>query len=116
MSLACETDRKLVKEIVKNAHRPVKSRIIPPEILEKYKKKVTELNEDVEKVLREELEERLLEKAEKQMETLEKKLNSKEANPERDREWFQTKRERKEEKGEGKNSCCLSNAKPDLIN
>ncbi|KAK6627160.1 putative ATP-dependent RNA helicase ddx27 [Polyplax serrata] len=97
VSLACESERKLVKEIVKKAKRPVKSRIIPPKTLEKYKEKVTELSEDIEKVLKEELEERLLEKAEKQMGVLEKQINSMVDDSNRTREWFQTKKERKQE-------------------
>ena len=100
VSLACESERKLVKEIVKKAERPVKSRIIPPQILLKYKKKVEELGEDVDKVLKEELEERLLQKAEMQMNAMEKKLKSNDDNNDYDktREWFQTKKQRSDEK------------------
>lgn len=51
VSLAGEAERKVVKEIVKRANNPVKARVIPNEILAKYKKKLTDLEKDVERVL-----------------------------------------------------------------
>lgn len=40
VSLVGENERKIVKEIVKNAEKSVKNRIIPIEIIEKYKRKL----------------------------------------------------------------------------
>lgn len=88
-----------MKEIVKNAKQPVKSRIIPPDILEKYKAKVEELKESIEQVLKEEMEERLMEKAEKQLNQMEKKLSANQTGVSTAREWFQTKKQRQLEKG-----------------
>lgn len=51
VSLAGEKERKLVKEIVKRAKNPVKARVIPPEIIEKYKKKLEELDPKIGKFL-----------------------------------------------------------------
>lgn len=100
VSLAGELDRKLVKTIVKSAKRPVKSRIIPPNILEKYRKKVESISGAIEDILKEEMQERLMEKAEKQLTKAERKLKSSGMEPAR--EWFQTKKQRKAEKGKNK--------------
>lgn len=40
VSLVGENERRIVKEIIKNAEKSVKNRIIPIEIIEKYKKKL----------------------------------------------------------------------------
>ncbi|CAK9823753.1 Probable ATP-dependent RNA helicase DDX27 [Anthophora retusa] len=97
VSLAGEQERSLVKEIIKNARNPVKNRIIPPDIIEKYNKKLQLLEPDVEKILEEERNERELAKIENKAnraENLLKNENDKGAQ----RTWFQTNKERKEEK------------------
>jgi ATP-dependent RNA helicase DDX27 len=47
VSLAGETERKIVKEIIKNAVNPVKSRVIPLEIIEKYRNKLKALEPEI---------------------------------------------------------------------
>lgn len=49
VSLAGEQERKIVKEIIKNAINPVKNRIIPPEIVDKYRKKLVALEPEISK-------------------------------------------------------------------
>lgn len=95
ISLAGELERKIVKEIVKGARNPVKSRIIPPDILEKYKLKLAKLDPQINQILQEENEERLLSKTENQANRVEKILKGEQ---EKNRPWFQTKKQRKEEK------------------
>lgn len=95
ISLAGELERKIVKEIIKGARNPVKSRIIPSEIIEKYKRKLVILEPQLNKILQEEYEERLLSKAENQANRAEKILKGEQ---EEKRPWFQTKKQRKEEK------------------
>lgn len=51
VSLAGEGERKVVKEIVKRANNPVKSRLIANEILAKYKKKLAMIDPDVERII-----------------------------------------------------------------
>ncbi|XP_055597473.1 probable ATP-dependent RNA helicase DDX27 [Uranotaenia lowii] len=96
VSLAGELERKIVKDIIKNAVNPVKNRIIPTEIIEKYRKKVQALEEEIEKVLQEERAEKLLLQTEMQLNRTEKKLKGEAAGP--NREWFQSHRQRMEEK------------------
>uniref|UniRef100_A0A1B6CUR1 RNA helicase n=2 Tax=Clastoptera arizonana TaxID=38151 RepID=A0A1B6CUR1_9HEMI len=96
VSLAGEAERKLVKQIVKKARNPVKSRLIPPEIVEKYRKKVSRLEEEITKILQEEWEEKTLQKAENQANKAEKILKG--GPGERPRSWFQTHKQRMEEK------------------
>lgn len=49
VSLAGERERKIVKDIIKNAEAAVKNRIIPPEIVEKYKQKLNILEPEIRK-------------------------------------------------------------------
>lgn len=49
VSLAGEKERKIVKDIIKNAESSVKNRIIPPEIIEKYRNKLTALEPEIRK-------------------------------------------------------------------
>lgn len=98
VSLAGEQERSLVKEIIKNAKNPVKNRIILPDIIDKYSKKLQSLETDVNKILEEERNERELAKIENQANRVEKLLKN-ETNKGTQRTWFQTQKERKEEKG-----------------
>ncbi|KAI4468258.1 atp-dependent rna helicase rhle-related [Holotrichia oblita] len=95
VSLAGEQERKIVKEIIKGATNPVKSRIIPLDILEKYKSKLEQLETKIEHILQEEYEERLLSKTENQANRAEKLLKG---GTEEKRPWFQSTKERKLEK------------------
>lgn len=95
VSLAGEKERKIVKEVIKRAKNPVKSRIIPPDILNKYKDKVEKLESQIKQILHEEYEERILSKAENQANRAEKIIKG-EREPKRP--WFQTAKERKDEK------------------
>lgn len=98
VSLAGEQERSLVKEIIKNAKNPVKNRIIPPDIVGKYNKKLQSLESDVENILEEERQERELAKIENQANRVERLLKDEKDTGEQ-RSWFQTQKERKEEKG-----------------
>lgn len=95
VSLAGEQERKIVKEVIKRAKNPVKSRVIPPDIIEKYRTKLANLEQQIQQILQEEYEERLLSKAENQANRVEKLLAGEKREK---RSWFQTKKERKEEK------------------
>ena len=50
MSISGEGERKMVKEIVRRARDPVKARVVPVDIVEKYRKKLAILESDVTKV------------------------------------------------------------------
>ncbi|XP_076682047.1 dead-box helicase Rs1 [Andrena cerasifolii] len=97
VSLAGEQERSLVKEIIKNAKNPVKNRIIPPDIVGKYNKRLQSLEADVENILEEERQERELAKIENQANRVERLLKDEKDTGEQ-RSWFQTQKERKEEK------------------
>lgn len=99
VSLAGEGERKVVKEIVKRANNPVKSRIIPAEILSKYKKKLAGIETDVQAIIEEERSESQLNAMENQVNRAEKMVKSRAADgiaPKR--VWFQSHAERMEEK------------------
>lgn len=96
VSLAGEQERYLVKQIIKQAKNPVKNRIIPPDIIEKYNKKLQSLEPDVENILQEEKSERELAKIENQANRVERLLKDEGKDK---RSWFQNNKERKKEKG-----------------
>ena len=68
VSFATENQRKIVRDIVKHARRPVKARVIPPKIIQKYFKRIAELEPDVARILEEE-------SAEKEIAKLENRAN-----------------------------------------
>ncbi|KAG5337858.1 DDX27 helicase, partial [Acromyrmex heyeri] len=96
VSLAGEQERTLVKKIIKQAKNPVKNRIIPPDIIEKYNKKLESLEPDVQKILQEEKSEKELAKVENEANRIEKILKVEDGKEQRS--WFQSKKERKKEK------------------
>ncbi|XP_048001030.1 probable ATP-dependent RNA helicase DDX27 isoform X1 [Leguminivora glycinivorella] len=98
VSLAGEAERQLVKLIVKRAKRPVKSRQVPPEIVAKYRERLTRLEPEIAAILDEEYAERQLNKMEKQTAKLEGSLKKEKLEPTRQHEWFQTPKEKREEK------------------
>ncbi|XP_012281293.1 probable ATP-dependent RNA helicase DDX27 [Orussus abietinus] len=96
VSLAGEQERSLVKEIIKQARNPVKNRVIPVDIIEKYNAKLQSLEASVENILQEERNERELAKLENQANRTEKLLKG--GNDKNQRSWFQNTKERKQEK------------------
>jgi len=97
VSLAGEQERTLVKKIIKQAKNPVKNRIIPSNIIEKYNKKLQSLEPDIQKILQEEKSEKELAKVENEANRIEKLLKVEDSKEQRS--WFQSKKERKKEKG-----------------
>lgn len=96
VSLAGENERNLVKDIIKQAKNPVKSRLIPIDIIEKYQTKLSALEPDVDRILSEEKAEREIAKLENRANRAEKLLKDEQQD---NRSWFQTMKERKMEKG-----------------
>lgn len=98
VSIIGEGDRKLFKEIVKKARHPVKNRILPPEVVSRYKEQITALSKQVRTVLTEEKIEKELRKADKVIEEGEGRIEKKLKNDGIERSWFQTAKERNSEK------------------
>lgn len=102
VSLAGEAERKIVREIVKRARDPVKARLVPPEIVAKYRSKLANIEPDVNRVLEEEQAEREIARLENRANRLQNTIeNGGDASAGGggggDRTWFQTKKERLEE-------------------
>lgn len=112
VSLVGESERKMLKEIVKLAKNPVRSRLVPPAVIERYKAKLEELDRGVGDVLRMEIEEKEMMKSEAQISKGQRILQKKPSDlPTEKRNWFQTKIERETKRAE----CMLgmhSEAKP----
>ncbi|XP_053618325.1 probable ATP-dependent RNA helicase DDX27 [Plodia interpunctella] len=102
VSLAGEGERNLVKAIVKRAKRPVKSRQVPSDIVAKYREKLKRLEPEIAAILDEEYAEKQLNKMERQTAKLEGAIKKEENGPKyevkRQHDWFQTPREKREEK------------------
>ncbi|XP_054836203.1 probable ATP-dependent RNA helicase DDX27 [Eublepharis macularius] len=100
VSLVGEEERKMLKEIVKAAKAPVKARVLPQDVILRFREKIEKLEPDVHAVLCLEREERELQHSEAQLNTAKQKLETggQEATEGAGRSWFQTREERKKEK------------------
>lgn len=58
VTLVGEKGRKVLKEIVKKAKFPAKSRVIPSEVIEKYKGKIETLEKEIADIIKQEEEEK----------------------------------------------------------
>ena len=85
VTFATEQQRKLVREIVKNSNNPVKSRIIPSKVIEKYASKIEALEPDIVKVVEEEKAEREIAMLENRANRLQNELK----NGPKDRAWIE---------------------------
>merc|ERR1712179_339592 len=106
VSLSGENERKMVREIIKNARGPVKSRVIPGDIIAKYAKKLNDVKGDAKRVIEEEKAEREIAQLENQTNKLKNKLKdeSMDESSDYERTWFQSTEERKTEKKKVKNN------------
>ncbi|XP_008833073.1 probable ATP-dependent RNA helicase DDX27 [Nannospalax galili] len=100
VSLVGEEERKMLKEIVKAAKAPVKARILPQDVILKFRDKIEKMEKDVYAVLQLEAEEKEMQQSEAQINTAKRLLEKgkEAAHQEPERTWFQTKEERKKEK------------------
>ncbi|NXA55981.1 DDX27 helicase, partial [Nothocercus julius] len=101
VSLVGEEERKMLKDIVKSAKTPVKARILPQDVILKFREKIENLEKDVYAVLCLEREEREMQQSEAQINRAKKQLETgkQETTSESlERSWFQTREERKKEK------------------
>uniref|UniRef100_A0A4W3IYJ1 RNA helicase n=1 Tax=Callorhinchus milii TaxID=7868 RepID=A0A4W3IYJ1_CALMI len=99
VSLVGEQERKMLKEIVRKAKTAVKARVIPQEVVMKFRDKIEKMEKEIYAVLQLEKEEKMLQKTEAQVNTAKRKLQKNEEEENRpDRGWFQTREERKKEK------------------
>eukprot|EP00117_Sycon_ciliatum_P002158 scpid38468/ scgid1211/ Probable ATP-dependent RNA helicase DDX27; DEAD box protein 27 len=64
VSLVGEKERKMLKQIIKDSGRSVKVRVVAPEVIEKFGKKLTDIEPKVKTILKQEAEEKEVRKAE----------------------------------------------------
>ncbi|KAM7038031.1 putative ATP-dependent RNA helicase DDX27 [Acridotheres tristis] len=101
VSLVGEEERKMLKEIVKTAKTAVKARILPQDVILKFREKIESLEKDIYAVLCLEREEREMQQSEAQINKAKKQLetgNKETGSESLERSWFQTREERKKEK------------------
>ncbi|XP_048779309.2 probable ATP-dependent RNA helicase DDX27 [Ostrea edulis] len=99
VTLVGEQERKLLKEVVKKARTPLKTRIVPQEVISKYRDKINKLEKDIAEIEQQEKEESYLRATENQMNKA-KNLLEKDKNgmDDQKRIWFQSHKERMQEK------------------
>uniref|UniRef100_A0A8P4KJA0 RNA helicase n=1 Tax=Dicentrarchus labrax TaxID=13489 RepID=A0A8P4KJA0_DICLA len=95
VSLVGESERKTLKEVVKSAKSSVKARVLPPEVILKFRDLISKLEKDVEAVMKLEREERELAASEAKLSVAQKRLDGS-ASTDSQRVWFQTQQERKQ--------------------
>ncbi|KAJ8358612.1 hypothetical protein SKAU_G00151370 [Synaphobranchus kaupii] len=98
VSLVGETERKMLKDIVKKAKTVVKARVVPQEVILKFRDRIGRLEKDVYAVMRLEREEREMAHSEAQISSAEKRLQQTSEEQEMKRTWFQSHEERKKDR------------------
>ncbi|XP_041376126.1 probable ATP-dependent RNA helicase DDX27 [Gigantopelta aegis] len=98
VTLVGEKERKLLKDIVKQAKTPLKSRLIPQEVITKYRDRITAMTGEVAHIEMEEKEEKEMQAAENKMNRATNLLENPDEARKNKRGWFQTHRERLQEK------------------
>ncbi|XP_020481426.2 probable ATP-dependent RNA helicase DDX27 [Labrus bergylta] len=96
VSLVGESERKILKEVVKSAKTSVKARVLPPEVILKFRDLITKIEKDVGAVMKLEREERELAASEAKLSVAQKRLDGSASSTEAQRVWFQTQQERKQ--------------------
>ena len=94
VTFATEQQRKLVKEIVKSSRTPVKSRIIPTKVIDKFAGKIAKVEPDITRVVEEE-------RAEREIAMLENRANKMQndlKNGPADRAWIENPKKQKKQK------------------
>ncbi|KAH6644691.1 ATP-dependent RNA helicase DRS1 [Boeremia exigua] len=111
-TLAAEPDRKVVKQAVKTSRdqgAKVVSRQVPAEEADKWIKKIKDLEDEIEEVLKEEKEERVLSITERDLKRGENMIRHEdEINSRPKRTWFETEKEKAAEREKG--AQALNNA------
>ncbi|KAA0712637.1 putative ATP-dependent RNA helicase DDX27 [Triplophysa tibetana] len=98
VSLVGETERKMLKDIVKKAKTPVKARVLPQEVILKFRDLIEKLEKDVYSVLQLEKEEKEMTRSEAQISSAQRQLTEKTNDSQAPRTWFQTHDERKKDR------------------
>ncbi|KAJ1964290.1 nucleolar DEAD-box protein required for synthesis of 60S ribosomal subunit [Dipsacomyces acuminosporus] len=111
VTLVGENDRKMLKMAVKHSAKDkIKQRVVPGEVLKKYRAKVDDLAQQVADILAEEKQERLLKDAEMQVTKATNILEHKEDIKNRPRRtWFQTTKQRTDAKKAAKAAFAEKN-------
>ncbi|KAM9800569.1 probable ATP-dependent RNA helicase DDX27 isoform X4 [Syngnathus typhle] len=95
VSLVGESERKTLKEVVKSARSTVKARVLPSDVILKFRDLISKLEKDVEAVVRLEKEDREMAASEAKLSVAQKRLDGSASDDTR-RVWFQTQQERKQ--------------------
>ncbi|XP_041837239.1 probable ATP-dependent RNA helicase DDX27 isoform X2 [Melanotaenia boesemani] len=95
LSLVGESERKMLKEVVKSAKNSVKARVLPAEVILKFRDLISKLEKDVEAVIKLEREEKELAASEAKLSVAQKRLDDS-TSCQSQRVWFQTQQERKQ--------------------
>jgi ATP-dependent RNA helicase DDX27 len=103
VTLIGEADRKLLKMAVKSSNKQqVKHRVVPAELISKYKAKLEAITEEVKDVMKQETEDKAIRQAEMELKKSENLLqHSNEIYSRPARTWFQSDKDKKKSKDVG---------------
>lgn len=97
VTLVGEADRKMLKMAMKSANggSQVKNRVVPPEAIQKYKKKIEKLSGQIKEILEEEKAEKALRETEMQIRKTENMIKHEQEIYSRPaRTWFKSKKDK----------------------
>ncbi|KAJ1874280.1 nucleolar DEAD-box protein required for synthesis of 60S ribosomal subunit [Coemansia sp. RSA 990] len=100
ITLVGESDRKMLKMAVKNSPKEkIKQRVVPSEVLVKYRAKIDEVAEQIKQIYSDERQEKMLQEAEMQVAKASNLIKHKDEIQSRPRRtWFQSSKDRKQAK------------------
>ncbi|KAL8591704.1 hypothetical protein ACOMHN_061796 [Nucella lapillus] len=98
VSLVGEQERGIMKEVVKHAKSTLKKRTVPPEVVTRFRERIEEMRDDIDDITREEQEDRKVRALENQANKAQRLLENGANGAAPKRDWFQSHRQRMEEK------------------
>ncbi|KAI0210159.1 putative ATP-dependent RNA helicase DDX27 [Lamellibrachia satsuma] len=99
VTLVGEKERRVLKDIIKHANTPVKSRVVPQEVISLYRSRISQLEKDIVTIESEEKAEKILQVTEHKVNVAQKLIDHPdEIGNKMHRAWFQSRQDRVQEK------------------
>ncbi|KAK2172115.1 hypothetical protein NP493_991g00051 [Ridgeia piscesae] len=99
VTLVGEKERRVLKDIIKHANAPVKSRVVPQEVISLYRSRISRLEKDIVAIESDEKTEKVLQVTEHKMNVAQKLIDHpEEIGNKSHRSWFQSRQGRLQEK------------------
>ncbi|XP_013779862.1 probable ATP-dependent RNA helicase DDX27 [Limulus polyphemus] len=100
VSMVGESERKLLKEIIKKARNPVKHRIVPQVVVSHYHDRIASLENNIEQILKTEKVEKEINLSDQKIKKVEEMIGKSSEVHKHKRNWYQTVKEKKRHEAE----------------